>query len=341
MLRKFKWVRLLVSLVLAAFICQNKGNQWEEKVRDGLYALLNDSIPNFAVDRVDDQGIPFVFYPTQNGITPGKQYNATIVANAALLYFDSLQQHPDAAIRNRFFNCIHWLANEMEDRDSLALFIFRWRQPWYPKVLAPFTSGMTSGQAIRAFVSAFQLDGDSSHLSRAILLTQGYFLPMERGGFTIKEPHGWWYEEIADTALQTPRILDGHLFAMLGLQHLYAATHHADAKVLFDSGMRSLKHFLPSYDAGHGEIFYDKYGKLADKKYKAIVTQQLQQLYEITGDADVQFFYNKWMAPLQKPYVYRMLKEKNRSGIILFVLISMATFLLLLVLQWLFQKYRT
>lgn len=335
MVRPVYLMLVVLSLLLAAIISQYKGDSWEEHVRDGMYRLMNDSVPNYSVEQFDSLGIPFVYYPTQNGITPGVQYNATLVCNAALRYFDSLKQQSNAALQQKFFNCIQWLAQEMHYRDSLALFVYHWQQPWYPKVKVPFTSGMTSGLAMQAFLSAYQLQPDSLHLKRAALLLQGFELPIEQGGFTIQEPHGWWFEEIADTNGQTPRILDGHLFALLGLRYYDAKMKSNEARYLYNQGLLSLKHDLPKYDAGHGEIFYDAQGKLADKKYKAIITGQLKQLWQLTGDVEILYYYNKWVTPLQKPYVYRIAKERNRSGMVLFSLLTLTFFVPLWTLHWL------
>lgn len=336
MLRLF--IILLVSFGAAALVCQYKGDKWEGHVRDGMYWLMNDSVPNYSVEQFDSLGIPFVYYPTQNGITPGNLYNATLVCNAALLYYDSLKQENNPVTRQKFFHCINWLIEEMDDRDSLALFVFRWQQSWYPKVKAPFTSGMTSGLAMQAFMAAFQLQPNSAHLDRAAKLLRGYELPIEKGGFTIKEEQGYWFEELADTNKQTPRILDGHIYALLSLRYYDAKFKTYEARYLFKKGLLSLKHYLPKYDAGNGEIFYDAQGKLADKKYKAIITGQLKQLYQLTGDIDILYYYDKWVEPLQKPYVYRIAKEGNRSGLILFALMTMAFFVPIYLLQRLWQR---
>jgi hypothetical protein len=300
--------------LIVFLLCNRYGDDWEEHVRDGLYAISGDSIPDFDVDKVDSLGVPFTYYPTQNGITPGNQYNATIVCNYALKYYDSLAQYPDPATRDRFFHCVSWLQQNMERNDDYALFLFRWQQPC-----------MTSGLAMQVFLNANLLQPDSALLRDAALLLRGFAIPVEAGGFTYKEPAGWWYEEIADTGRHTPRILDGHMFAMLGLHHYYRQTGSQQALRYFKEGERALKHYLPAYDAGHGEIRYDVYGKLADKKYKHIITGQLEQLFQISADSVYWQYFRQWRAPMEKPYVYRAIRDRNRSGLVLVALLWFAT----------------
>jgi hypothetical protein len=62
--------------------------------------LTADSIPDYDVDHIDSLGIPYTWYPEQNGITPGNQYNATIICNYALNYFDTMQRQATAGAQD-------------------------------------------------------------------------------------------------------------------------------------------------------------------------------------------------------------------------------------------------
>jgi hypothetical protein len=221
----------------------------------------------------------------------------------------------------------------MTVKDHYGLYEFKWQQPWYPSVKAPYTSGMTSGRAIEVFTYADNLYPAANYLRYAKLLANGFYLPIQSGGFTYKEPTGWWYEEIADTGLQTPRILDGHIFAILGVHQYWLATKDDSAAYIIQKGLQSLKHNLPSYDAGGGKIYYEKYHKIADKKYHRIIAAQMKQLYDITKDPVFANYYNKWNATLKQPYVYRIIKEKNRSGIILYLLVTIIVMIIVLVVN--------
>lgn len=326
-LQKMKWSVLLVVAALATLLVTNrKGDAWEEYVRNGLYTLSGDSIPDFAVDRVDSLGIPYTYYPTQNGITPGNQYNATIVCNYALAYFDTLQQTRDEQAGSKFLHCLAWLQQNMSSHHDAALFKFHWQQPWYDSVKTPFTSGMTSGLAIQVYLKAYQLLQQPQYVADAAQLARGFAIPVDSGGFTFKEPGGWWFEEIADTGKHTPRILDGHVFALLGLYDFSVKKKDTMARQYFERGEAGLRSALASYDAGDGQIAYDKYGKLADKKYKRIITQQMEQMWHITGDTVYWQYLRKWRAPMERPYMIRAVEDRNRSGIILMVLLFGAFF---------------
>lgn len=312
----------IVSFAIAAALCEWQGDIWERKIRYGFYHVFRDSFPDFAPNFVDARGIPVTYYPTQQGISPGYQYNGTIVAKYAIQYYREWQQQEDPVVRKQFYHCINWLDSAISEVKGHALYVFNWQQPWYPKVGNPFTSGMTSGRAIEAFTYAFALDGDSNHLEQAARLVRGFDLPIAEGGFTYKEPKGWWYEELADTAKEAPRILDGHIFALTGLNRYYVQTNDSLAKKYFDLGIKALKAALPAYDRGDGFVFYDVYGKLADENYHPLLVGQMKELFEITGDPVFNTYYLKWGKPLWEPYLVRIWKQRNKSGWLLFFSIA-------------------
>lgn len=329
-------VLLLLSVIITVFITNRKGDAWEEYVRNGLYTLTNDSVPDFAQENVDDKGVPYVFYPEQNGITAGKQYNPTIVCNYALNYYEQLKNEENAAAAGKFWNCIEWLAANITDQNGYGLFVFHWKQPWYDSVGVPYTSGMTSGLAIEVFTKAYQLSKRQEYLQIAQALLRGFYVPIADGGFTYKHNEGWWFEELADTAMHSPFILDGHIFATTGVHYYWKKSGDDSARFIYQQGIAGLKYYLPRFDAGGGVIYYDKYGKVADKKYQRILTRQMKELYAITNDEVFLQYHAKWNAPLQKPYILRVMAEGNRSGIILLGLLGAVMFFALYLLYRIF-----
>ena len=329
---------VLLSLALAALVGQYKGDEWEEKLRQTLYSLKNDSIPNYAKIITDEKGIPFVKYAQQNGIDAGNVYNATIVCNYAIDYYKLINEKNDADATVKFRHCITWLADNITYKDNYALYQFNWRQPFYDSVGAPWTSGMTSGRAIEAFTGAYKLFHSQQYLDLATALLRGFYQPIQSGSFTYKEVNGWWYEEYADTNLHTPRVLDGHIFALLGVHKFWLLTKNDSAAFVVQQGILSLKNNLPGYDMGDGWSYYDAYHLKSDKNYHMLLTGMMKELGDITHDPVFYNYYNKWNAPLIKPYIYRIIKEKNRSGLVLYFLMSAVIFMLLFSVSFFISK---
>ncbi len=323
---------LLVSIMVAGLLCQWAGSGWERKLRFALYDVFMDSFPDYAANKADVRGIPATYYPEQNGIAPGWRYNGTIVANYAIDYYEEMRQNNDTLLQQDFKHCLNWLDSAITEVNGHALYLFHWRQPWYPAVDSPFTSGMTSGRAIQAFTYGFLHTGDSAWLQKAARLVRGFNLEVKDGGFTYKEPTGWWYEEIADTGLQTPRILDGHIFSLTGLHAYNKVTKDTLAVRCFQHGLDALKAALPSYNRGDGYIYYDAAKKLADENYHPLLVSQMKQMFEITGDTVFNTYYKKWNAPLAKPYLYKVWRDGNKSGWLLLGLLTTGLFVLFTVL---------
>lgn len=328
----------MVSLLAAGLICQYTGDAWEEKLRTGLYQLSNDSIVIYSETVTDQQGIPFVKYKEAKGIQPGEVYNPTIVSNYAIDYFKKIETGTDGSANVKFYNCIAWLSQNMTLKDSFAIFEFKWRQTFYDSVGAPWTSGMTSGRAMEAFTLAYQLDKNQEHLKNAQSLLRGFYQPIQSGGFTYKEKNGWWFEEFADSNLHTPRVLDGHIFAMMGVYHFLQLGRNDSAEYVFSRGLSALTNNLANYDKGDGWSYYDAQKTVSDKKYHTLLTGQMKELWELTTNPIFETYYKKWEKPLNRPYVYRIIKEKNRSGILLLISLSAGIFLAFTVLRKVFTK---
>jgi hypothetical protein len=329
---------ITIAVTGALVICEFKGDAWEEYVRTALYRITNDSIPVYSSEHVDEKGIPYVYYYPLNGVTAGKQYNPTIVCNYALDYYNKMEPGKHSKLTENFFYCTTWLADNLTFIDNKALYRFNWQQPWYDSVGVPFTSGMTSGLAIQVFTEAYRLTKSPAYLTYAKALIRGYFIPIAAGGFTYKDSNGWWYEELADTAMHTPRILDGHIFAITGLYEYWRATKDDSAALIIFKGVEVLKHRLKEFDIGNGWPYYDIYKKPADKKYHHTLANQMLQLYHITGDEFFKGYYTKWNAPLARPYVTRVVTERNRSGIILILSIAFVLFTGLCLARYLLTK---
>ncbi len=320
----------IIALILTAIVCQYKGDAWENKVRFAFYVLSNDSITNFAKIIIDEKGIPYVHYLDYNGVKGSYQYNPTIISNFAIDYYKLVEEKNDSAAKDKFLNCVNWLADNLTYKDGYALYEFNWQQPTYDSVGVPWTSGMTSGRAIEAFTAAYKLYHSQKYIDQATVLLRGFYQSIQTGSFTYKEPTGWWwYEEYADSNMHTPRVLDGHIYAFLGVHKFWELTKNDSAAYVVQQGINSLKNNLPEYDKGDGWSYYDRYQRITDKKYHMLLTGLMKELGDITKDKLFYEYYHKWNAPLIKPYIYRIIKEKNRSGFVLYLLLSTFFFVVL------------
>ena len=126
---------------------------------------------------------------------------------------------------------------------------------------------MAQGLGVQVLILAYNLTGEKRYLESAKKALNAFYVEVSNGGVIIKEGDGWWYEEYADEEGKMPRVLNGMIYALLGIWEYYKITGDENAKYLFDRGITSLKNHLHEYDANCW-TFYDALGNLASKKYR-------------------------------------------------------------------------
>ncbi|MCW5909140.1 MAG: hypothetical protein KIS94_14840 [Chitinophagales bacterium] len=328
MLKRTYILSFILSVAVATVICNIKGDSWEEYLRQLYYQnVIHQRIPSTYYVHVDNKGAPYVEYVDTTGKTIANKYMPTTVAIYALRYYDTIKSTGDKKAVERFLNCLECLQDSLTDRGNFALYEFSYAQPYYSTVGVLWRSGLSSGKAIEAFTKAYKWSGEEKYLNLALQLMRGFYVPIQAGGFTYMNDGDWWYEEYADTNLLTPRVINGHVYAMLGCYELWLATKNDSAKMVFEKGLNALKKNIHLYDAGHGWTYYDAFGKKSDKQYQRTMVDLMAQLYNITGDKLFEEYRTKWSKPLNTLYLRRIIHEKNKSGILLFLSLTAILYL--------------
>lgn len=147
-------------------------------------------------------------------------------------------------------------------------------------------------------------------------------MEVSKGGVTYKDSEdNWWYEEYADIGGKETRVLNGMLFALIGIYEYYQTTHDRLAKELFDKGFTSVKKHLQDFDAGWW-TYYDSLNLLANRKYHAIHVELLKQLYEITADREVLNYYKKWKKYKVPFFIREFLRQRPDERDILILMVN-------------------
>ena len=317
---KNNWKRsvglLVVAPLLGIAICRVAGVRPLVTLRAAYNAVRGSS--SFFEMSLDANGIPISDYGTVNGIHVGRQRSVVAVAEKALDYWNTYQLGTEddkvllsydfanclknnghgprtpAEAREMFLNCVHWLLEHAVTRETYAV----WEYSYSPcqGTTPPWRSGQAQAIGIQALLRAHELTGDSAYLACARKSLQAFYVSVEAGGVADKEPSGgWWYDKFADRAGARPKVLNGMMFALLGMHDYYKTTNDSDAQFLFDKGIVSLKQHLHEYDAGDWS-YYDRLGRRASPKYHNIHIQQLSQLYVVTGDRLFGKYYERFIA---------------------------------------------
>ena len=183
----------------------------------------------------------------------------------------------------------------------------------------PWRSGMAQGLALQVMVRAHRHTDDQGYLETGRVLLRAFFAEVREGGVTYRSPEkGWWYEEYADEGGKESRVLNGMMYALLGIYEYYNYTEDADAKYLFDQGVLALKSNLADYD-NHGYSFYDALGNTVTKYHKVHV-DLLSDLYDITGEELFESYSQRWgehdspPREAKPPFLIRLITKPTKTG---------------------------
>lgn len=216
--------------------------------------------------RLDGGGIPFHVSRTFQA------YNPAYVAWYALQQLANTQRGdtPDAGARQRFATQIAWLRDHAVRRpDGAAVwhYGFDWREG-EALLRAPWISAMAQGLAMSALVRAHRLSPAPALLELAVAAARPFELPIDQGGVRSAAKGGVAYEEYP--AHPEPRVLDGFLFALLGLYDVALETGDARLRGLFDQGVEGLVGELPLWDFRGKWSWYGRRQYLCPPHYHGI-----------------------------------------------------------------------
>jgi len=268
-----------------------------KKTKKTVYKIKRDKT------ELDNKGVPYIKYGKISGKHIGKQRNPFGVGQYAVKYYEKFKKTNNDKQKIHLLNCANWiLENGVKNDDSVFLeYNFPWPQYNLKK---PWRSGMAQGQALKALGKAFEVSKENKYLNFAKLLLNAFYVEVKDGGITYKSSEGWWYEEFASKNGPISKVLNGMLFALLGIYDYYEITKDKKAKFLFEKGRAALIKELPKFD-NKGFSDYDLLGNLS-RHYHQVHIDLLDKIYSITKDEIFWEYCEKW----KKTNYYKFVAEK-------------------------------
>lgn len=247
----------------------------------------------------DEDHLPVVDYGTIEGLFIGKHYNPITISHYADGYYDKFMKFGDQESKNNFFKHVDWLVNNAITIGNFSFFEYTFPFPYSDNytLVAPWYSAMAQGEAISRLVKGYQISDNKTYLDTARKALNVLFIDINspcKCGVTIKNTtEGWWYEEYANGTEQGPRVLNGMMFTLIGINSYYNITKDPDAEYLFNQGIRSLLNNLHIYDKNGTYSYYDKQG-FESRSYHDIHVQLLGNLYNITKLDLLKTYHDNW-----------------------------------------------
>jgi heparosan-N-sulfate-glucuronate 5-epimerase len=264
----------------------NLGNGFLGRYYFDFSGILNPAWP------FDEKGVRLRPYPPPLFY----QYHPMAIAEYALdchrLYLETGEEHYKIACIN---NADWFVKNIRTINNEFGIWFYDFRESLAYNVPQQFRSSMSQGYGISLLLRAYEITKDDSYLKPVYAALNSYRYSVSDGGICNVYKGYVFYEEAP--SVPPSCILNGFIFALLGLYDFLRLFDNTEDRKLYDEGIATLENCLQYYDLGYWSRYhlqYDKY--LASTYYHDIHIIQLYLLYRITGSETFLNYSNKWQS---------------------------------------------
>lgn len=246
---------------------------------------------------VDAQGIPRVYIDRKWGY----RYNPITTAQLGLHQLTRYARDGSKEALVIARNMVCWLRDTAQNwQHSSKAWIYDYDLSFYgPK--APWISAMAQGEAISLLLRWQQIEPDEKLAELCQAAVRVFFHPVAAGGVASAFPDGSPIFEEYPTDPPS-QVLNGHMFALLGLHDFVQYFEDTAAARLFNAAIAGLERNLRLYDTGYWN-YYDLHPtrRLASPMYIRVHVRLLQALYDITQSRHFLQVAQKWQRYLDDP----------------------------------------
>jgi len=258
-----------------------------ERSDDSLYPIDLDftlADEGFYYAPKDEQGIPVKEY-----VSVGSQYNPTRIAAYGLAHFNRYAASGLKESKRVFFKCADWFLSNTQAR-------YEYHFDWVD-LKAPWISCMAQGEAASVLVRAYRLSGKQFYLNHAEESLDPFFKVIEEGGVQSRLSDGSIFVEEYPSAKPT-HVLNGFLYALIGLGEYADATGSQSHQELFDNLVRSLCKNIDIWCYARWSL-YEERGKanglnFCTPSYHNLQITQLKWLNKRVNNPDIQHVIETW-----------------------------------------------
>lgn len=256
------------------------------------YIDLNKCLgEDFSEYEFDENGIPLSrFFRNDHW-----KHNPITVCQYGLHFFNKYFDDGNDADKNVFLAQAHWLIdNAKTGPDNSLIWTYLFNLPFY-EISKPWISGMAQGEALSVLVRAHSMTGNEKFLNAAQKVWKIFRIAVEDGGVIAFFPDSKPVIEEYPKSGETIAVLNGFIFAMLGIYDFAEYTNDNAAKNFFSEMIDSLKGNLFRYDSGYWSYYDLKSPKrLTSQSYHRLHIEQLKQLFQITQDQQFRDCVNRF-----------------------------------------------
>ena len=222
------------------------------------------------------------------------EYNAVTISQYALGYYSLWRTTGSLANRTGFLHYADWL---VDHQATTGLWLYTY-QAWTMK--PPWHSALAEGQAMSVLIRAWDITQNEKYLRAATAAMNTFSKAYEDEGVASYEGADTFYEEYDPSFM--PHVLNGFMFALVGLYEYHAAVGDADSGRLWEAGASTLARNLHRWDSGTGTYYNLASPPLvASGLYAGIHVAELRQMWRLTGNPTFLTWAHRWAGYLAPP----------------------------------------
>lgn len=270
----------------------------EEAFDFGRKSLISKLLYSFAFDEKDLIYLQFTYLRGS-----AKRYFPITVQQYALMRYNQYAHSKALEAKKDFLRHADWLVEHVKVRGNLAYWPYTWKmriRGYIWKKPYDWASCIAQGQGLSVLIRAHSLTKNKKYLAPCKKILNSFETDFRKTGGVLEldEQGDPWYLEFPAT-FRHGRVLNGFLYALLGLWEYYHYTKDGHAKKLFEQGKETAAKNLDRYDLDWGLFRWSRYDDqkifYSGRRYHhKTVLPQLKVLYEITKDKRFLEKYSQW-----------------------------------------------
>jgi len=244
----------------------------------------------------DSNGIPLVNY----GSSIGLQYNPVTISQYALANYHVYLSTGNTTRREKFLAQANWLVENATQKGNFSVWEYNFDWPSYG-CTKPWVSAMSQGEGLSVLARAYVLTGNVSYIDVAEEAILAFEVEMSAGGVRYTDSSGVWYEECADEGAPSGKVLNGFIFALLGLYEYSFETNNSKGWTFFWEGTETLSNNIYRYDTGSWSYYDLLHHGFAPLGYHKLHVEQLRAMYELTDDEMSLYYSDRFQSYISPP----------------------------------------
>jgi hypothetical protein len=251
---------------------------------------------------VSMEEIPITYYGSVDDVYIGYQSVPHNIAVAAREAFYTYHENEVKEDLERGIFLTEYLISVSSERGNGRFVVWENNFEW-PVYELPngWIGALSQAGCIKALMLAYQATGDERYNEFSEKAIEAFEVDVSEGGLRTARAYGTesyvWYPEYARS--EPPYVLNGFITSVIWLREYYETTGYSKARALYEDGLKSIIHFLPSYNQDPNWSYYDAVGHNSSSHYHELHVKQMALLYDLTGDVIFRDYQEKWTSGIE------------------------------------------